>query len=337
MKESKPSFSRLPASHAAAALGLASWSTPLASYVSAAEGRPWAECPEEPPKGFQLVPALRDWASSLIKAPFRAVRTPFAGGTKLPFITAHVHGVTDGMSACLLLKTPRDLSRWFEEGDDGEERLCVPDDVEIEATLLRLIVAPAVYVAVLIGGQLRVIEAGHEADEGGLVAELEEFWGQVKAGGMFPAAEAGDEKLLRELFPVSTLPRLKWSEMSDDDRDRVERWAFANRFFNDYKKDTEQARPAVVQLLGEHGGVEIDGGRETRLTSITFDARAPSIQGGGWKAVAMEAMEAMSEKKRAALIKKHTPEHGPRVLRAFLKPETTPATVLDGEVPGGAA
>jgi hypothetical protein len=319
------SFRMLPASHAAVAVGLADWSTPLATYFSIRDARSWATNPEEPVKGVRLAQAMRDWASSILEREFHAPRADAVAGGRLHFLKARPNGVTAAGDVVLLLKTPLDLARYRavqggDEEDVEEMGLTLPRDVLLECATYQAVMKPReLWVGVLVGGQLKMLQyTPSETYEGTVITVLSGYWRTNVVEERPPGAKVGDEALLRELFPRARSGKgdVKFSSLDDKHKEAVLEFCKAQRSRTAAQATEKKTRPLVVEALADYGGM-CDFPSGSGITSISFEGREPHANNGTWKAIAAEYLASCSPQKKAALLKKYTPEVGTRVLRPF--------------------
>lgn len=320
-------FRRIPSSQAAAAAGIVEWGTPLSVYLAASQGHAWSENPEEPQRGVRLKPALRAWSSQLLSRAFLPCRSEQVTGGKFAFLSARPDGVTGNGSTALLLRTPVNLERWFEQlPDDASEdelekrSIVLPPDVKVECAALAMVMRglSEVTVGVLIGGQLKFVSYFPDASfEGKVFTLLSALWRGNVEGGRPPRAQKGDEKVLCKLFPKATREKpVDFMSLPDVYKDAVIEFTKAQRQRTAAQKIEKENRPKVVQALADFPGMT-GFPVETGITSISFEERAPHANNGTWKAISTELLEKLTPQSKAKLLKKHTPEVGTRVLRPY--------------------
>jgi hypothetical protein len=325
-------YRRIPASHAAAALGGVKWSTPLATFLSCREAHAWDVNPEEPEAGIRFKAVLRAWAGRALGRSFHAVRTPFVAGGKNMFLSSQPDGMTADSSEALLVRTPLDPGRWQvdEVSEEGEvvsptPHPVLPEDVRVEAAVTSLLTkASVVHVAVLLGGRMSfrsyVSEPGLKL-EADLYALLSDFWKRVVAGKR-PSAKEGDEDRLKKLFPKPTTDSyLPYAELTDVQREAVARLLAAQPRRTAATKEEKAVRPVVIEAIGGHSGIN-EFPRELGVDRIAYEERAPHANNATWKAIATELLERMSPRAKQRLLDKYTPTVGSRVLRPWWSGET---------------
>lgn len=313
-------YKRIGGSRAAAVLAQSKWATPLDVYL---ECRGESDAPAnaeeltaDQERGVMLEPALLTWASRKLGLDFKKPPESIPHPT-LPFASVSPDGLASDGTSYLELKAPRSHEGWGAEGTDD-----VPQEYLLQVVHGLMVTDRKVaYIGALLGGTLKLFKYERDVELEQMVRERERlFWEQHVLAGVPPAPTYGDEGTLRKRWPHADSPPLSWTQLSDSAKEAVNRWADLTKRRRELEKAEDELRVAVLDIIGPHAGIG-DFPPEHPVKRIDAKNNKPGPSAGTWKAVSDELLAQLSPEAGKALINKHTPKDGPRVLRAYRNKE----------------
>lgn len=302
----------VPSTHVASALELATFGSPLGVYMACRRQADFEPNPDAPEK--YLKASLRRWAGELLGRRFyRAPTVPGSG--RLACVSGQVDGVTAEGQIALLLRMPKgDSPLW----KSAVETSTLPLAEQLEAALLASMVSWEVQVAVVLEGRMHIMKYQPNGKmEGEVGSAIFGFYKNVGAG-KIPSATDRDALMLKKLYPAHTADHLSWKTLSAEQRQDVEKWVLKNDEFNTAKAEAEKLKAKVVEIVGEHSGINVAGvGVKHFIERIDFKAKAAAPHAGTWKAIAEIHLKKLKPKSASALLAKYTPTDGARVLNWY--------------------
>jgi hypothetical protein len=319
--EKKEALRLLPTTHAAPAVGLATWGSPLSVYMACRNQGTFARNPEAPEKA--VVPGLRRWASELLGRKLLRPRTTYSASGRLACLAGIPDAVTVESELALILRMPKPKKEAVPGEDPIEqwrtalETRELPLAERIECAALAQLCDWQVQCGVVFEGRLHIMEYKRDAKlESETAATIYGFF-QAAGAGKVPAATDRDRETLKRLYPKHTAAHRTWKSLSADERKAVEQWFIAKQHRLDAEKAEAALEPRVLELIGEASGIEL-GGLGHFIERIDYMAKEAGPHAGTYKMIAnVHLTKCISPKSAKALLDKHTPEVGSRSLKAY--------------------
>lgn len=270
----------LGASDIASVLGFSGYDTPYEVWVEKTGGRPFGEGQSAASKlGDDLEPWLLDQAAAILGRPVERTPARLYRDPVRRWRMASPDGAVEGVAELVECKTAGLASGYGSPAGWTDES--IPLAYELQARWqMSVMLADRVHVVALVAG-MGVVHHVVERDLGiehELLAQVGEWWQRHVVEGVEPPLGAGDNEVLKALYPRPTA-----AEVDLDGTDAAEiaaRYRKHRAAESDAKKAKEAEGVLLKALLREHSTGLIDG-----RPIVTWDEQRNSVD---WQRLALD-------------------------------------------------
>lgn len=308
---------RVGGSSVAPILGRSQWKTPLDIY-NELRGEERVELPatEDQDRGNFLEPGMIAWASKKIGIEFFKPTAPaVAQHPTDEWATYSADGIPAHRGAEILeVKCPRTGDGW---GDEMTAE--VPEAYLLQGAWgLYVLDAKICYFAALIHGTVKIFKYERDLElEGQIVERVHHFIEHHVKAENPPPATYGDDANVLKMFPRNTQPHMSAFGLSDQGKVIVDSYLRAYDLCSKSDDALKMWEPPLKELIGENSGIEF-GAKVDEFGCKRIDWKKNKSAAPRYKQ-AFDELSKIDPRAAEEILKKHTPEDGPRVLRPYMK------------------